>query len=352
MKQKLQQVIQRAIKERVFPGCVIGIVTREGEKNILPFGRFTYGIDAPEMEDDTIFDVASITKTIPTSCLALKALEMGKMKLDDALINRVPEYNNSHKDEVLVKHLLTHTLDFDFRLSACKDLPPEQILETINNAELKSAPDSKFMYCNATGILLGILVERVFDKKLHTLAKESFFVPLGMNKTTFSPDKSINNEIVPTEVDDWRGREIRGEIHDESAWVLNRIMTPGSAGLFSCAPDLLIFLEMLLNDGTYKSQQYFSPETIKLLSTNQIAEIGESTGLGWELNQPGYMGSNCSMRTIGKTGFTGCVVIADLEKGICLVMLSNYTWPQRKEGKKQINVLRSQVADIVFGDNE
>ena len=349
MKQKLDTIIKTAIKENIFPGCVIGVVFRNGEKDLFPFGRFTYDSDAPEMREGTVFDVASITKAIPTSCLALKALETGKMKLDDALINWIPEYNNSYSGKVKIKHLLAHTLDFDFRLSACKDLPPQKILETIYTAELRSAPGSTFMYCNATSILLGILVELVFDRKLDTLAEELFFRPLGMNTTTFSPDSNALGEIVPTELDNWRGREIRGEIHDESAWVLKKIMVPGSAGVFSCVPDLLIFLEMLLNDGAYGSKQYFSPDTIKLMSTNQIRGIGASTGLGWELNQPEYMGSNCSARTIGKTGFTGCVAICDLEKGIGLTLLSNYTWPCRKDGKEQINKIRRQVADVVFG---
>lgn len=350
LEQKLQQIINEAIETQVFPGCVIGIVNRKREKNILPFGKFTYNSDAPDMKENTIFDVASITKAIPTSCLALKALEMGKVKLNDALVNWIPEYNNSHRDEVLVKHLMTHTLDFDFRLSECKDLTPEKILETVYNAELRSAPGSKCMYSNATSILLGIVVERVFSKNLETLAKEFFFDPLGMSGTTFSPDKNSINEIVPTEIDDWRGREIRGEIHDESARVLNKIMTPGSAGLFSCVPDLLNFMEMIIQYGMVKSEQFLRRDTITLLSTNQIAETGDSTGLGWELNQPHYMGTCISSRTIGKTGFTGCVVMADLERGIGLVMLSNYTWPHRKEGKKQINAVRSQVADSVYGN--
>lgn len=349
MKNELKSVAQKAIESRIFPGCVIGVVTRKGKKTVLPFGRFTYDTEAPEMTENSIFDVASVTKSIPTSSLALKALEQGKIGLNDRLVEWVPEYNNSYRNDVRIKHLFTHTLEFDSRLSSCKALPPEKILETIYNEELKTPPGSGFFYCNATSILLGILIERIFDKTLDTLAEEYFFSPLGMNTTTFSPEKSIENAIVPTEIDKWRGRTVRGEVHDESAWVLSRIMTPGSSGLFSCAPDLLIFLEMLLNEGAYKSQQYFKPDTIRLLSTNQIARIGESTSLGWGLNQHQYMGECCSQHTIGKTGFTGCVVMCDLEKGIGLVLLSNYTWPHRKEGKEQINAVRREVADIVFG---
>ena len=349
MKQKLQQIIQKAIRDTIFPGCVIGIVTRKGDKKILPYGRFTYDADSPEMKEDSVFDVASITKAIPTSSLALKALEMGRIRLDEVLVKWIPEYKSSYKDSVSIKHLLTHTLDYDFRLSACKDLPPKQILETIYNAELKAPPGSKFTYCNATSILLGILVERVFGEKLDVLAKEYFFNPLGMRQTSFSPGKTVIDKIVPTEIDTWRDRVIKGETHDESAWVLSRIMVPGSAGMFSTVPDLLVFLGMLLNNGVYKSQQYFKSDTITLLSTNQIGGIGESTGLGWEVNQHDYMGECCSQRTIGKTGFTGCVVMCDLEKGVGIAFLSNYTWPHRKKGKEQINAVRREVADVVFG---
>ena len=349
MKQEINQIIQKGMRDNIFPGCVIGIVTPKGEKSIFPFGRFTYDIDAQEMEEGSVFDVASITKTIPTSCLALKALEMDRIRLDEAVVKWIPEYNNSFKDKVLIKHLLTHTLDFNFRLSAFKDQSPEKILETIYTEKLKTPPGSTFVYCNATSILLGILVERVFDEKLDVLAKEYFFNPLGMKQTTFSPEESTIDKIVPTEIDKWRDRVIKGEIHDESAWVISKIMVPGSAGVFSCVPDLLLFLEVLLNNGEYKSRHYFKSDTIALLSTNQIAGIGESTGLGWELNQPDYMGNNCSKRTIGKTGFTGCVVMCDLEKGVGLVFLSNYTWPHRKEGKEQINAVRREVADTVFG---
>ncbi len=300
------------------------------------------------MREDTIFDIASITKSIPTASLALKAVEQGMVTLTDPVLKWIPELNNVYKDTIRIKHLLTHTLDFKLQLSLCKDLSPQEILDTVFSAEIKSPPGSTFLYCNATSILLGVLVERVFGETLDTLADRYFFHPLNMHHSTFHPPDETKKEIVPTEIDEWRGRTIQGEIHDESAWKLKEIMIPGSAGLFSNAPDLLTFLEMLLCDGSYNGRQFFNPETITLLSTNQIAGIYECTGLGLELNQSQYMGTQCSNRTIGKTGFTGCVVMCDLEKGVGLVLLSNYTWPERKGSKDQINKLRREIADAVF----
>lgn len=102
---------ERAIQEKVFPGCVVGFVKKNGERNILPFGHFTYDADAAPVRQDTIYDVASITKAIPTTSLALLLIDQGKIKTTDKLIDYIPEFNNSDRERVLIKHLLTYTLD-------------------------------------------------------------------------------------------------------------------------------------------------------------------------------------------------------------------------------------------------
>ena len=171
---------------------------------------------------------------------------------------------------------------------------------------------------------------------------------MGMKRTSFFPESFPKNEIVPTEYDPWRKRIIHGEIHDESASVLRQTMVAGSAGLFSTAPDLLNFCEMLLNNGAWKGKRYFSESTVASMQTDQTADLGVSTGLGWELNQKHYMGRFGSNRTIGKTGFTGCVCIADIPRKRALVVLSNYTFPRRKADMQAIDLVRKDIADIVF----
>ncbi len=348
MESAIKEIVARAVETHTFPGCVVGVVTRAGYRDIFSFGRFTYKHDAPAVREDSLFDVASITKSIPTGSLALRALEQGRITLSDPVVSLLPELQTRYRDEITVKHLLTHTLDSNLQLSRYKDLPPEEILAAIYHADITSIPGTAFRYCNATSILLGILVERVFDEPLDTLAQSHFFNPLNMTATTFYPPDEIKSAIVPSEIDEWRGGTVQGEIHDESAWKLGEIMVPGSAGLFSNVPDLLTFLEMLLGSGKYRGIRFFKPETLTQLSTNQIPETGACTGLGWELNQSQYMGSQCSNRTIGKTGFTGCVVMCDLIKGVGLVLLSNYTWPHRKNQKEQINRVRREIADVIF----
>jgi CubicO group peptidase (beta-lactamase class C family) len=342
-KAKIAACLESAIERKIFPGCAAGWVADGGE-SIITAGRYTYDDDAPAVTENSLFDCASVTKAIPVSCLALRFIDRGELGLGDRLIDFVPEYRGSFRNDIRIKHLLTHTLDFDFRLSECKGLPPERLLDSILSVKMKSPPGEKFCYANATSVLLGMVLENVGCKSLHLLAKDIFFDPLGMNDTTFFPSDDAIPGCVPTEIDPWRGRAIRGEVHDESAWALRGIMTAGSAGLFSTVADLLKFVKMLVGGGG----SFLSTAMIESIYTNQIPHIdNQQTGLGWELNQE-YMGSGRTASTFGKTGFTGGAVIIDRARNAGLVLLSNCTWPTRKPNRDLINGVRSQIADLVF----
>lgn len=221
-------------------------------------------------------------------------------------------------------------------------------MKAIFTTEFKSRPGRKFFYTNANSILLGLVAERILGNCLDELGKEYFFQPLEMDRTSFRPLEKFNSkEIAPTEIQEWRGGLVQGEIHDESAFILDKKMVVGSAGLFSTAPDILNFLKMLLNGGTINGKKYLSAEIIKQIQTNQLSDISQYAGLGWELNQP-YMGSYRSDKTFGKTGFTGCVCVCDIEREVAFVILSNYTYPIRKSSANLSNKFRSDIADIVF----
>ncbi|MCL2220616.1 MAG: beta-lactamase family protein [Chitinispirillia bacterium] len=344
-----------AIGRQVFPGCALGWVI-DGKTSIITAGNHTYDVDSERVTETSLFDCASVTKSIPVSTLALWMIDRGKLSIDNRLIDFVPEYTGSYRKDITVKHLLTHTLDFDFRLSEFKDLAPEELLGAIISVKMKGPPGEKFCYANATSILLGMVLESAGAKSLQILAKEIFFDPLEMQDTTFFPAENAIKNCVPTEDDPWRGRVIQGEVHDESAWALRGIMTAGSAGMFSTVGDLLKFVGMLVGGDSGRTTEttaparssFFKPETVQAMYTNQIPHIdGQCTGLGWELNQP-YMGTNRTPATIGKTGFTGATVIMDIPRKSGLVLLSNYTWPTRKPNRDMINEVRAGLADLIF----
>lgn len=314
-------------------------------------GRFTYENGFPSVNENTIYDVASVTKVIPGSSILLKLINDGKLDANDKLADYVPGFaNHEDKKGVLIKHLLTYTLDIDLpAMSSLKDKTADDIAKYIIQAPLKSPPGAKHIYTNSTAFFTGLVAEKITGKKLDELADEYFFKPLEMDKTTFHPEKFDKSEIAPTEVDDWRGRTIQGEVHDESASVLMKNGPTAIAGLFSTVPDLLTFQEMILNEGTYEGKDYYSPAIVKQMHTNLIEDIGEYNGLGWDLNKPAYMGKYSHEQMMGKTGFTGCVVVIDPTRGVGFTLLSNRIWPKRPKDNSAINEVRRDIADIAFG---
>lgn len=356
MEDQIKLKVEEAIVNKTFPGCVIGYVTKNGTRQILPFGNFTYDIESNKVQKNTIYDIASLTKSIPTGSLALTLIDQGKLKITDKLIDYIPEFNNSDRENVLIKHLLTYTLD-GYGLATAIDGADgaslnkrtfQDFYQTLMTHNFDKRPGTVFKYTNIPAALLGLVIEKILGKTIDVLADEYFFRPLKMNRTTFFPEIFDLQEIVPTEINDWRGL-VHGIVHDESAYICkkeNKIV--GHAGLFSTAGDILTFLEMLLNKGVLKGKKYFSEDIIQQMQNNQIPELNDFTGLGWELNQPRYMGKYCTPHTFGKTGFTGTLCVCDLDKEIAYVILSNRTYPKRSTDSSVINRFRADIGEIIL----
>ncbi|MEN9407313.1 MAG: hypothetical protein RLZZ455_529 [Candidatus Parcubacteria bacterium] len=338
LREKISAIASVAIVERVFPGCVMGVVKKNGDSLILAFGNFTYEHDSSQVQPDTVYDVASVTKTIPTASLALYLIDRGKLRLDEKLITYLPEYRGSYRNEITIEHLLTQTLQFSFSLASIAQLGRQKILQKIFSSTLLSVPGNTYHYANATSVLLGFIIERVVGMTLDKAAQSVFFEPLGMTSTTFSP----SSDVPPTEI--VGGLSIQGVVHDEST----RAMLPfhvGAAGLFSTVPDLLQFVHMMLRGGELSGEQFFSRALLKKIYTNPSG-LSHRFGLGWELEAP-WMG-NGRRGMIGKTGFTGSMVALDIDKGVGIVHLSNRTFPRRPNTGDAINRVRAEIVATVL----
>lgn len=343
---QIKSIALEAIEQHLFPGCTIGVVAHD-KKWFLSLGRFTYDSTSLSVSEESIYDVASLTKVVPVSLLAFMLIERKQLTFEQKLTVWVPEFTGGYRDAITIEHLLTQTLEFDLRLSACKDLASEEILGRILTAPLRSAPGTTYAYANATSILLGLVIERVLGLPLAVAAQELLFNPLSMHRTTFHPEQCNLHEIVPTELDPWRNRSVCGEVHDESAWAL-RPRVVGSAGLFSTAPDMLHVVTMLLHGGDGLLGKLFLPETVRLMYREQNIPGGGAIGCGWERAQPSFMGSLCSASTIGKTGFTGCSMVIDPVHSVGLVLLCNHIYPRRRTDRTLINNVRASLADALF----
>ena len=358
-KETLEGLLKRAESEGIFNKAVAGFILPDGRREIL-------ALNTPE---NTVFDIASLTKVCPTSTLALSYILEGKLSVDTKVIDYIPELQTNYREDIRVFHLLTHSLDYRVPMKTLRTLPAEGILNALYTYQFEKAPGADFNYGNPASVLLGIILQRLMGKDLQQQGRERFFIPLGMTRSGWDPlDRDWNPipkaEISPTEICSFRGREIQGEIHDESAWVLRKLFPVGSAGMFSCVPDLLNFVQMILNDGVAangcggKCARVAPAGILKMVSENAFALDSASkystakdacTALGWELNSAKFMGTKISPHTFGKTGFTGASIVADPDKGAAVVLLSNFTYPHREANADRIHAFRAKLSDAFFG---
>lgn len=329
--QTTTRLTMAAIDERVFPGAVVGYCSPQA-RGILPYGRFTYAADAPAVQPDTMYDIASITKSIPTSCLALQAVESGRLQLDDSVITFVPELQNAFRERITIRHLLTYTVVFEQPqgLSGIVQLYGRDFLDQALRSPLQAPPGQRYYYTNQPALLLGLVLERLEGRPLAELAQSAFFDPLNMADTMFRPGPDRYDRIPPSE--SVHGQDVRGVVHDETARMMTAMgRDTGIAGVFSTAADLLTFASMLAYGGQFQGRRYFSAAMIRRMATNQLGHIHEHTGLGWEIYRPDVMGDAARDHLLIKSGHTGCIIIVDINNQTALVMLSNRMYPQRSD---------------------
>lgn len=327
---KIAARAEEAIEEKVFPGCVIGVL-QNGEASVCPFGTMIYH-SAEAVTADTVYDLASITKSIPLAALASILIAEGKFALTDLVREHIKdiEYDYDATIEDLLRYRVKGT-----QLSTLHYGTFEQIRTTAIERGFDGPPGA-FQYTNLPAFILGVIIERTTGSSLPTLAHKHFFEPLGMDHTTFFPAAS---DCAPTEIVDLPrvadgkagGETIRGIPHDESARVFARERRAvGHAGLFSTAGDLLKFAAHML------------AEKDSSITRDAIA------GLGWQIADTSFMGTRVGKRACGKTGFTGTSIVIDPDAERVLVILSNRTYPQRPMTQDAISAFRAEITDIVF----
>ena len=158
MHTRIETRVREAVEERVFPGCVVGIIRANGSRHILPFGNLTYEPDSAKVTADTIYDLASITKSIPTASLALSFIAEGRMGLADKVVEHLPELRNDRG--ATIEDLLRYRVQ-GTTLSTLKEKTPEEILEYVFAHGFDAPPSVEAHYTNLPALLLGLIVERV-----------------------------------------------------------------------------------------------------------------------------------------------------------------------------------------------
>lgn len=342
--QKIDRVLARAIKAGGFPGGAVVIGRRGATVLEKGFGNLSWSSRAPVVPDQTIYDLASLTKVVGTTTAIMILFDEGKIRLDDKVAKFIPEFGGGAKDDITVQHLLEHRSG----LPAGRDLwrialTPDEARRAVIETPLECSPDRCMIYSDLGPDLLGFIVEAVSGQRLDEFLQKRVFEPLGMRETSFRPHWTLRERIAPTELTPPRGYPLRGEVHDENAFVLGGVA--GHAGLFSTATDLSVFAQMMLNGGEINGVRIVADSTVARFTRN--APSRGTRALGWDTcGHDGSCGKYLSTRAYGHTGFTGTSLWIDPDRDLFVILLTNRVHAARvRFPAKVIADIRADIAD-------
>jgi serine-type D-Ala-D-Ala carboxypeptidase len=319
-------ILIEAIDARAFPACSVA-VTHHGELVAhKAFGRFTYDPSSPEVTSATIFDLASLTKVVATTAMAMILFERGVLDLEAPVTAVVPEFAgaDARRAEVTFRMLLAHRSGLPaYEKLFLRARDREDLLRLAFATELAASPGSHVAYSDIGFIILAVALERLADEHLDSFCQREVFGPLAMSHTTFNPPNTLRENIPPTADDrTFLHRMIQGEVQDENASALGGVA--GHAGLFSTADDLARFAHALLNGG----YPILRPETVHLFTRRESAPEGTSRALGWDTpSVPSQSGKYFGPKSFGHLGYTGTSLWIDPDWQLSITLLTNRTWP-------------------------
>jgi len=325
-----------------FPAAVIEVGNASETLWREAFGQLDYDEDAAPTEPGTIFDLASLTKVIATTTLAMRLVDGGQISLTDRIARWVPEWRGIDRDEVTLRSLLNHSSGLTAWLPFYRDYSGRRDFQhAICSLPLEYAPDTHSIYSDLGFILLGFILEDAAGESFEAQCS-AVIRSVTSGTLLFNPPSRLKPIIAPTERDPWRGPLLAGEVHDENCWALGG--TAGHAGLFGIAEAAGDFCRAMLTSlegaGTIANAS-----TVRTFVTRST--IPGSRALGWDTMLPtSSCGTKISPTAFGHTGFTGTSIWIDPERKIYVVFLTNRVNPTREN--ELIQQIRPRVHDAVI----
>jgi CubicO group peptidase (beta-lactamase class C family) len=337
-------ILDEAVAARSFPGASVAIVSSSAPPAISAMGRFTYEVNSPQVAPDTMFDLASLTKVVATTAMAMILYQRGLLDLDMPVIEAIPGFSrfDSRKKSVTMRMLLAHSSGLPaYQKLYLQAKTRDQLLDAALETGLTSDPGTHAEYSDIGFIVLGLVLEQLADEPIDRFCQREVFGPLGMNRTTFNPQASLHPTIPPTADDQvFRHRIIQGEVNDENASVMGGVAA--HAGVFSNAFDLAKFAGAMLQGGS----PIVRSDTLSLFTRRQDSPEGTSRALGWDTpSAPSQSGRYFSQASFGHLGYTGTSIWIDPEARLGIVLLTNRTWPDSKN--QAIKQVRPRFHDAV-----
>ena len=382
IEKSIDSLINSSIKLNAFPGAQLYIKKGNYEYK-KSYGFHTYD-SLTKVEDDHLFDLASITKSLAGTLAIMKMKDDYNFDINKNLKFYLNDFNKTKQGETSIKDLLTHTSGWRPYISHQQYLVKKNgklkrkfvkkslskkfsnqlsrslyinknyykvIKKRIKKTELNNI--GTYIYSGLFFCLIPEIIKNITGENLDKYLNDKFYLPLGLS-ATFNPLNKYNIEkIVPTEIDNnFRKELIQGTVHDETAAIMGGISA--NAGLFSNAEDLSVILKMILNKGIHNNKQMIDSETVELFTKNHIKNDSlNNRGLGFDKvrivsENKVYPNKKLSNKSFGHTGFTGTMFWVDPESDLILVFLTNRVYPNRDEGNFYKVDIRNKLFEIIL----
>ena len=345
--------VQNRIDRGLMPGAVV-LVARHGRVVLhQAMGARESGKDA--MTKDTLFDLESNTKVLATAISYMLLVERRVVSLSDPIAKFLPNFATNGKEHVTLRDMLRYSsgLPIDINLPGAPNLAdvpsPSALWTLMEETPLEYPTGTKVEYSDLTYRLLGHTFEAITGQNLQQFAKANVWSKLGMTRTTYNPlDNGFTvSDTAATGPGSWNLRigTIRGVVEDDFDWVMGGIV--GCDGLFSTARDVAVFLQMILNDGSYGGAKIVSPSTVRMMTADQTAQVNETVdvdpisnllfthkGYGWELWTHRFSsgGMRLTPGSFGKAGGAGTFFWVDRRRDLFGVFLTNHGLPVPFDG--------------------
>ena len=318
-------VIRDAVAHLAFPGAVVEVGNATRSLWSESFGHLTFGATAPPATTETIFDLASLTKVLSTASLLMRAIEHGGIALDDPVAVYIEEWRGDDRSDVTIRDLLSHCSGLPDHRHYYREYANQDAFRRAIAAEpLEYKPRSRAMYSDLGFMLLGFILERGFKLADRFDAAKAEITPA--DDLQFHPPAVWSTRTAPTEIDWWRGRLLRGEVHDENTFALGG--AAGHAGLFGTGAAVGSFARHLLQVLGGRTGA-FRAETVREFTTRR-PDVPGSRALAWDTMLPtSSCGTLMSPRAFGHTGFTGTSLWIDPDREAYVVLLTNRVHPTR-----------------------
>jgi CubicO group peptidase (beta-lactamase class C family) len=332
----LDQSVDRGLRDEVFPGIACG-VWKDGRLRYSRFSGFRDLEPEPRaIESDTLFDLASLTKPLSTAILLMRAREKAGFELSEPLGRFLPEVAPGTTDLRLLD-ILTHTSGLPAIPALERFFPdPAKIDPELARRRLleigPERPAGKEVVYSCTGyLLLGLALERITGLSLPELFRRELALPLGLSAGSgFLPDAERRERAAATEYCAWRGRRVRGEVHDESAYCMGG--AAGNAGLFATLGDVAKIASIFLDGGRSPGgETILGPESIRLMCSSLTEGLNRWRAVGWAMHDGETLdGPDWPPASFGHTGFTGTSVFIEPRSRLLVVALTNRVYYGRE----------------------